>query len=93
MARLSSLSVALTLVFVILGPVLEARELPSVVKNGASSLEASLVLSSLPRAIVPPSSPSNGGDAKATSEKLFARRGFRVEGRNLGSVPSPGVGH
>ncbi|KAI3457622.1 hypothetical protein Pfo_014285 [Paulownia fortunei] len=91
MVRLSTLSVTLILVLIFTAQALDARKLLSMEKNEAYSLGASF-----PRGSVPPSSPSNGGNAEIVAEKLFAHQTGRVihmDGRSLESTPSPGVGH
>lgn len=56
------------------------------------SLEASLLLSALPKGYVPPSAPSKKGHEMIVNEKLFVLHLASID-RILKSVPSPGVGH
>ncbi|KAF8391206.1 hypothetical protein HHK36_023508 [Tetracentron sinense] len=71
-----------------------ARKLLSTEKKKMKipSLEESLVLSALPKATIPPSSPSKKGHVMLVNEKLFILHLAGTD-RILRSVPSPGVGH
>ena len=76
-------------------PSLDARKLLETKEEKKSipaALEASLVLSALPKGTVPPSGPSKKGHDMVVDEKLIARHLAAVD-RILRSVPSPGVGH
>lgn len=71
-----------------LAPSLQARKLRSEAEVKVPYLEAGLLLSSLPKGSVPPSSPSKGGHETVTAGTSKGN----IQ-RLLGSVPSPGVGH
>ncbi|PIN12118.1 hypothetical protein CDL12_15259 [Handroanthus impetiginosus] len=90
MVRLNALLFALLLVLICSFEALEARKVLKMDKNEVYLHGGSLILSSLPKGSVPPSSPSKGGDADIVDDNPFASR---MDGRNLASVPAPDVGH
>lgn len=92
MARGSMVSVTLIVVLVCYAPPVEARKLLKIMEektiDRSSREAASVILNSLPKGSVPPSSPSKKGHAnKVVAGQQFA--GYNVDG----SVPSPGIGH
>ncbi|KAJ9690744.1 hypothetical protein PVL29_013081 [Vitis rotundifolia] len=97
MASHKALLLILFVVFSSFLPSLDARKLldmeeDSHNKKSIPALEASLVLTALPKGTVPASSPSKKGHDMVVDEKLIARH-LAVVDRILRSVPSPGVGH
>lgn len=54
------------------------------------SQKANVLLNSLPKGAVPPSSPSNKGHAKLVTLKHYVGAYFD---HNMESVPSPGIGN
>ena len=97
MASHKALLLILFVVFSSFLPSLDARKLldmeeDSHNKKSIPALEASLVLTALPKGTVPASAPSKKGHAMVVDEKLIARH-LAVVDRILRSVPSPGVGH
>ncbi|PIN12122.1 hypothetical protein CDL12_15262 [Handroanthus impetiginosus] len=90
MFRVNALSIALLLVLICSFEALEARKVLKMDKNKVYFHGGSLILSSLPRGSVPPSSPSKGGDANIVGDIPFASP---MDGHNLASVPAPDVGH
>ena len=90
MVRLNALSIALLLVLICSFEALEARKVFKMDKNEVYFHGGNLILSSLPKGSIPPSSPSKGGDADIVDDNPFANP---MDGRNLQSVPAPGVGH
>ncbi|PIN12124.1 hypothetical protein CDL12_15264 [Handroanthus impetiginosus] len=90
MVRLNALSIALLLVLICSFEALEARKVLKMDKYEVYLHRGSLILSSLPRGSVPPSSPSKGSDADIVNDNPFASP---MDGRNLASAPAPGVGH
>ncbi|KAL2496490.1 Uncharacterized protein Fot_40247 [Forsythia ovata] len=87
----AGLLLALILVLICFVQSSEERKLPKV---KTSTLEGSLIMSALPKGtIIPPSSPSDRGNAVITGGELFGIQPTGHVDRNLQSVPSPGVGH
>lgn len=97
MASCKALLLIFFVVFSSLSPCLDARRLLTMEedrrgKKSIPALQASLVLSSLPKGTVPASAPSKKGHDTVVDEKLIARHLSAID-RILRSVPSPGVGH
>ncbi|EYU29537.1 hypothetical protein ABFS82_13G064400 [Erythranthe guttata] len=80
MVRLSTFSVALILVWIVfLSEASEARKLVVVEKGRASDLVTSSLITR--------------GSVINADHVMAEKRFVRVDGRSLGSVPSPGNGH
>ncbi|CAL5388176.1 unnamed protein product [Camellia sinensis] len=86
------LSVVLIVMLIFGAPSLETRKLLGVEKKVPLQLADTLVLTALPKGIVPPSSPSGKGHAMVIHQRLFSpslAQAYRV----LESKPSPEADH
>ncbi|KZV23741.1 hypothetical protein F511_33749 [Dorcoceras hygrometricum] len=85
-------SIFLISLFTLVSSINGRKMLMDMEHSEVKTADARLYFTSLPKGVVPGSTPSKKGHATTIDEKLIARHLAAID-RILRSVPSPGVGH